>query len=73
MGMRMPAARSAPCTSMPMMVPTRNRRFFSTSTRSIGRGRRVWRMKNHTTPTMPSAVVSNGTSVNPAEPRAEKP
>ena len=56
-----------------MMVPTRKRRFFSTSTRSIGRGRRVWRMKNHTTPTMPSAVVSSGTNVKPAEPRAEKP
>ena len=73
MGMRMPAARSAPCTSMPMMVPMRKRRFFSTSTRSMGWGRCVWRMKNHTTPTMPSTVVATGTRVSPAEPRAEKP
>ncbi len=73
MGMRMPAANSAPCTSMPMMVATKKRRFSRTRTCNMGSSKWVWRMKNHTTPAMPSAMAAAVSRVSPAEPTAEKP
>ena len=56
-----------------MMVPTRNLRFFSTVTRSMGLSSLVWRMKNQTTPTMPMATVAMDAGVAPEDPNALNP
>ena len=73
MGMRMPPAKSAPCTSMPMMVAMRNLRFCSTRTCSMGRSIASWRRKNSTSATTPTAAPAMASARRPYEPMVDRP
>ena len=73
MGMSTGATRSDACTSMHIMVATRKLRFSRMRTRSMGVFRWFWRMKNHTTHTVPTSVVPTLHTSIPDEPTTLKP
>ena len=65
MGMRMPPASSAPCTSITMMVEMRNLRFASTRTCNMGCFIRSWRRKKNTSATTPMMTPAAESTVAP--------
>ena len=65
MGMRMPPASSAPCTSITMMVAMRNLRFVSTRTCSMGCSMRSWRRKKNASAITPMMTPPAESAVTP--------